>query len=100
MLQQDVPDDYVVSTGESHSVKEFLQKVFSYLDLDWQEYVETDPYYFRPTEVDFLLGDSSKARNKLNWKPKIGFQELIRIMTEHDLELAEREVHAHKFSKR
>jgi GDPmannose 4,6-dehydratase len=99
MLQQDAPDDYVVSTGESHSVKEFLEKVFSYLGLEWQEYVETDPYYFRPTEVDFLLGDASKARNKLNWKPKVGFQELIRIMTEYDLELAERESHALQFRK-
>ena len=100
MLQQDAPDDYVVSTGESHSVKEFLESVFSYLGLDWQEYVETDPYYFRPTEVDFLLGDSSKARNNLNWKPKIGFQELVRIMTEYDLELAEREAHALQFRKK
>jgi len=99
MLQQDSPDDYVVSTGESHSVKEFLESVFSHLGLDWQEYVETDPYYFRPTEVDFLLGDSSKARNKLNWKPKIGFQELVRIMTEYDLEQAEREAHALQFRK-
>ena len=62
MLQQDRPNDYVVSTGESHSVKEFLESVFSYLGLDWQEYVETDPYYFRPTEVDFLRGDATKAR--------------------------------------
>ena len=99
MLQQDAPDDYVVSTGESHSVKEFLESVFSYLGLDWQEYVETDPYYFRPTEVDFLRGDSSKARNNLNWKPKIGFQELVRIMTEYDLELAEREAHALQFQQ-
>jgi len=99
MLQQEVPGDYVVSTGESHSVKEFLDKVFSYLGLDWQEYVEIDPYYFRPTEVDFLRGDFSKARNNLNWKPKIGFQELVRIMTDYDLELAEREAHALQFRK-
>ncbi len=99
MLQQDGPDDYVVATGESHSVREFLEAVFSHLGLDWQEYVEIDPYYFRPTEVDFLLGDSSKARNNLNWKPKIGFQELVRIMTEYDLELAEREAHALQFRK-
>jgi len=99
MLQQDAPDDYVMSTGESHSVKEFLDSVFKYLELDWQEYVETDPYYFRPTEVDFLLGDSSKARNKLNWKPKVVFQELVRIMTEYDLDMAEREAHALQFRK-
>ena len=99
MLQQDVPDDYTISTGESHSVKEFLESAFSYLDLDWQEHVEIDPYYLRPTEVDFLLGDSSKAKRKLNWKPKISFQELVRIMTEHDLELAEREAHALQFKR-
>jgi GDPmannose 4,6-dehydratase len=78
-------------------VKEFLESIFSCLRLDWQEYVETDPYYFRPTEVDFLLGDSSKARNNLNWKPRIGFQELVRMMTEYDLELAEREAHELQF---
>jgi len=99
MLQQDTPDDYVVSTGESHSVKEFLEEVFSYLGLDWQKHVKIDPYYFRPTEVDALLGDSSKAQKKLNWKPRIGFKELVRIMTEYDLELAEREAHALKFRK-
>lgn len=99
MLQQEAPDDYVVATGESHSVKEFLDSVFSYLDLDWQDYVEVDPYYLRPTEVDFLLGDSSRANSKLNWKPRIGFQELVRTMTEYDLELAEREAHALKFCK-
>jgi len=100
MLQQDTPDDYVIATGESHSVKEFVAAVFSYLDLDWQEYVEIDPYYFRPTEVDFLLGDSSKAKTKLKWQPKIRFNELVKIMTEYDLELAEREAHAMKFVKK
>ena len=99
MLQQDVPDDYVVSTGESHSVMEFLDCVFSYLGLDRQEHVEIDSYYFRPTEVDSLRGDSSKAHKNLNWHPKIGFHELVRIMTEHDLELAEREAHAMQFRK-
>jgi GDPmannose 4,6-dehydratase len=99
MLQQDEPDDYVVATGESHTVKEFLDAVFSHLSLDWREYVETDSYYFRPTEVDYLLGDSSKARRILNWRPKHSFQDLVRIMTEHDLELAEREAHALQFRK-
>ena len=99
MLKQDSPDDYVVATGESYSVREFLERVFSYLGLDWQEHVEIDSYYFRPTEVDYLLGDSSKARNNLNWKPKVGFKDLVRIMTEHDLELAEREAHALQFRK-
>jgi GDPmannose 4,6-dehydratase len=99
MLQQDNADDYVVSTGESHSVKEFAENVFSYLGLDWQKHVEIDPYYFRPTEVDFLMGDSSKAKNVLGWKPKVGFQELVKLMTEFDLEMAEREAHALKFSR-
>jgi GDPmannose 4,6-dehydratase len=99
MLQQDAPDDYVVATGESHSVKEFLDAVFSHLDLDWREYVETDRYYFRPTEVDYLLGDSSKARRKLNWHPKLSFHDLVRIMTEQDYELAEREAHGLQFRK-
>lgn len=99
MLQQDAADDYVISTGESYTVKEFLRSVFSYLELNWEEYVEIDPYYLRPTEVDFLLGDSAKAKRKLNWEPKIDFQELVRLMTEHDLELAEREAHAQTFGK-
>lgn len=99
MLQQDRPDDYVIATGESHSVKEFLEKVFSLLDLNWQDYVEIDPYYFRPTEVDFLLGDPSKAKVKLEWTPRVGFDDLVKIMTEYDLDLAEREAHALTFCK-
>jgi GDPmannose 4,6-dehydratase len=99
IVQQDIPDDYVIATGESHTVREFVEKVFSLLELDWREYVEIDPYYYRPTEVEFLLGDSSKAQEKLKWKPKICFEELIKIMTEYDLELAEREAHSLTFSK-
>ena len=91
MLQQDRPDDYVVSTGETHSVREFLEAVFGYLDLDWQGYVEVDPRYYRPTEVDLLLGDASKARKVLGWKPAVTFQALARMMTEADLKLAEQE---------
>jgi len=91
MLQQDQPDDYVVATGESHSVREFLDEVFGYLDLDWREYVEIDPRYFRPTEVDVLQGDASKARTKLGWEPKVTFRQLARMMTEADLKLAEEE---------
>ncbi|HOK66129.1 MAG TPA: GDP-mannose 4,6-dehydratase [Anaerohalosphaeraceae bacterium] len=91
MLQQDQPDDYVVATGESHSVREFLDEVFGYLDLDWHQYVEIDPRYFRPTEVDVLQGDASKARAKLGWKPKVTFKQLARMMTEADLKLAEEE---------
>lgn len=91
MLQQDKPDDYVVATGESHSVREFVAEVFKYVDMDWQEYVEIDPRYFRPSEVDILQGDASKARKVLKWKPKITFEELARMMTDADLKLAERE---------
>jgi GDPmannose 4,6-dehydratase len=91
MLQQDTPDDYVVATGESHSVREFLEAAFRYAGLDWEEYVEIDPRYFRPSEVDYLLGDSTKARTILGWKPRVGFQELVARMVDHDLKLAEQE---------
>jgi len=97
MLQQEQPDDYVVATGEAHSVEEFLDEVFGRLSLDWHAYVKIDPRFFRPAEVDYLLGDASKARAKLGWKPRITFKELARIMTEYDLELAEREAHAASF---
>lgn len=100
ILQQDSPDDYVIATGESRSVKEFLEKVFSQLEIPWQDYVEIDPYYFRPTEVDNLLGDASKAKSRLKWTPKTNFDELVTLMVEHDLDLAEREAHALKFCKR
>jgi GDPmannose 4,6-dehydratase len=91
MLQQDKPDDYVVATGESHSVKEFVAEVFSYLDLDWQKYVEIDQRYFRPTEVDYLQGDASKAKKVLKWEPKVTFKELARLMTDADMKIAENE---------
>lgn len=91
MLQQDKPDDYVIATGQTHSVREFLDEVFGYLDLDWQKYVEIDPRYYRPSEVDFLLGDSSKARKALKWEPKVTFKELARMMTDADMKLAEDE---------
>ncbi|AEN73883.1 GDP-mannose 4,6-dehydratase [Rhodothermus marinus SG0.5JP17-172] len=91
MLQQDEPDDYVIATGESHSVREFLELAFGMLDLDWRKYVKIDPRYFRPTEVDHLLGDASKAREKLGWRPRVSFEELVRMMVEHDLELARQE---------
>lgn len=91
MLQQPQPDDYVIATGEAHSVREFLEEAFHLLGLDPYEYVEIDPRYFRPTEVDYLLGDASKAREKLNWQPKVSFKELVRRMVEHDLELARME---------
>jgi len=91
MLQQDEPDDYVIATGESHSVREFLEMAFEMLGLDWRRHVEIDPRYFRPTEVDYLLGDASKAREKLGWRPRVSFEELVRMMVEHDLELARQE---------
>lgn len=99
MLQQEKPDDYVIATGESHSVQEFLDAVFDVLELDWRDYVSTDPYYYRAAEVDYLMGDPSKAQRVLGWSPRISFEELVRRMTEHDLELAEREAHAERFVK-
>ncbi|MBM4312882.1 MAG: GDP-mannose 4,6-dehydratase [Deltaproteobacteria bacterium] len=91
ILQQDSPDDYVIATGETHSVREFAEKVFAKLDLDYQKYVLIDPRYFRPTEVDVLLGDAAKARKALHWLPKVGFDQLIEMMVAADLETAEKE---------
>lgn len=93
MLQQPEPDDYVIATGECHSVREFLEEVFGYLNMDWRDFVEIDPWYQRPAEVDLLVGDASKARAKLGWQPRLKFRDLVRIMTDHDLDLAEREAH-------
>lgn len=90
MLQQDKPDDFVVATGETHSVREFVEEVFGYLDLDWRKYVEIDPRYFRPSEVDYLEGDASKAKKILKWKPKVDFKGLARMMTDADMKSAER----------
>jgi GDPmannose 4,6-dehydratase len=86
MLQQDGPDDYVIATGESHSVREFLEEAFTYQGLNWKEYVEIDSRYFRPTEVGYLQGDASKARKKLGWQPKIHFKELVKLMVDADLQ--------------
>jgi GDPmannose 4,6-dehydratase len=91
ILQQDRPDDYVIATGETHSVREFAEKVFAKLDLDYKQHVAIDPRYFRPTEVDVLLGDASKARKALGWRPKVGFEELIAMMVAADREIAEKE---------
>ncbi|MEN6332014.1 MAG: GDP-mannose 4,6-dehydratase [Smithella sp.] len=91
MLQQEKPDDYVIATGETHSVREFVERVFSKLDLDYKKHVEVDPQYFRPTEVDVLLGDSSKARKILGWNPKVSFDRLVDMMISADLELAKKE---------
>jgi GDPmannose 4,6-dehydratase len=84
MLQQDEPDDYVLATGETHSVQDFLDEAFSYAGLEWREYVTTDPRYFRPSEVDLLLGDYSKAKEKLGWEPTVRFRELVRMMVDAD----------------
>ncbi|KOR36280.1 MULTISPECIES: GDP-mannose 4,6-dehydratase [Planktothricoides] len=86
MLQQDEPDDYVLSTNETHSIREFLDIAFNYVNLDWHDYVEFDPRYLRPAEVDILIGDSTKARQKLGWQPSVTFEELVILMVEADLE--------------
>ena len=91
MLQQETPEDYVIATGETHSVREFLDVVFGLLDLDWKRHVEVDPRYLRPAEVDLLLGDPAKAQKQLGWEPSVRFEELARMMTESDLKLARRE---------
>jgi GDPmannose 4,6-dehydratase len=91
MLQQGWPSDYVIATGETHSVKEFLTEVFEYLELDWTKYVKYDKRYERPTEVDALQGDSSKARADLGWEPKVDFKKLVRLMVDADMALAEKE---------
>ncbi len=94
MLQQDEPDDFVIATGETHTVREFLELAFSEVGLDWQDYVDTDPRYLRPTEVDLLLGDPAKAREKLGWRPKVDLAELVKIMIDADRDLAAREAHS------
>jgi GDPmannose 4,6-dehydratase len=86
MLQQEQPDDYVIATGETHSVREFLEEAFSHVGLDWREHVVTDPKYLRPAEVDILLGDPTKARTVLGWKPRVSFKELVRLMVDADME--------------
>jgi GDPmannose 4,6-dehydratase len=91
MLQQDQPDDYVVATNETHTIKEFIEETFGLLNLDWQKYVKYDARYERPAEVDLLIGNPAKAKKQLGWEPKVRFKELVKIMTEADLELAKRE---------
>jgi len=94
MMQQENPDDYVIATGENHSVREFLELAFARVELDWQKYVELDARFLRPAEVDNLRGDSSKARRLLNWQPKVNFEQLVALMVDADMELAERELKA------
>ena len=91
MLQQDAPDDYVIATGEARSVREFLDEAAACLDLDWRAHVEIDPRYYRPAEVDLLLGDATKARAALGWAPRTSFRDLVGMMVGDDLALAHRE---------
>jgi GDPmannose 4,6-dehydratase len=91
MLQQENPDDYVVATNETHSVREFCQEAFQLLDLDWEKYVSHDTRYERPAEVELLIGDPAKARRQLGWEPKVKFKELVRLMIDADLKLAQHE---------
>jgi GDPmannose 4,6-dehydratase len=91
MLQRQPPEDYVIATGETHSVREFLDEVFGHLGLEWQKHVEVDPRYLRPAEVDLLLGDATRARRDLGWQPKVTFKQLAKMMTEADWDLARRE---------
>ena len=93
MLQADEPEDYVLATGETHTVEEFLEEAFTYAGLDWRNYVKTDPRYFRPAEVDLLIGDYSKAKEKLHWEPTVRFQELVRMMVDADRERGTLEEH-------
>jgi GDPmannose 4,6-dehydratase len=91
MLQHSEPGDFVVATGEAFSVRQLCEEAFSCAGLDWEKYVEIDPQYFRPTEVDYLLGDPSKAKNAFGWKPKTSFQQLVKMMVDSDVRLAESE---------
>jgi GDPmannose 4,6-dehydratase len=92
MLQQDTPEDFVVATGESHSVREFCELAFGHAGLDWERYVEIDPRYFRPAEVDYLMGDPTRANRQLGWKARTGFEELARLMVEADMKLLDDEL--------
>ena len=92
MLQQDIPDDYVIATGEKHTVREFVELAFSHADLDWHDYVRTDPAFFRPAEVNTLRGDATKARQELGWQPEVNFATLIHMMVDADLKRVQKEL--------
>jgi GDPmannose 4,6-dehydratase len=98
MLQQEEPDDYVVATGETHSVRELLEEAFSYVGLDWHKHLVIDQRYYRPAEVDFLIGDPSKAKTKLGWEAKTKFQDLVRLMVDADLETARKDAHMNNYN--
>jgi GDPmannose 4,6-dehydratase len=91
MMQVDVPEDWVIATGETHTVKEFAELAFQSVNLNYQDYIQTSKKYFRPNEVEYLLGDPSKANDKLNWKPKTSFKELVKMMVDYDIQLAKKE---------
>jgi len=93
MLQQEEPDDYVIATGETHSVRELLEETFSYAGLDWRKHLAIDERYYRPAEVDLLIGDPGKAKRKLGWEAKTKFKDLVRLMVDADMETARKEVH-------
>jgi len=95
MLQLDSPDDFVVATGETHSVREFLESAFDHVGLDWQKFVEIDPRYFRPTEVRFLQGDARKAERVLGWRPQVKFHHLVKLMVDADIKLLEDQLSGH-----
>lgn len=92
MMQQDRPDDYIIATGETHSVRDFLDEAFGCVGLDWKKYVEIDTKYFRPAEVDELVGDYSKAKKKLGWEPKVKFKQLIKMMVDEDIKLVKEKI--------
>ena len=97
MLQQEQPDDYVIATGETHSVQELLEEAFSYAGLDWRNHLDIDKRYYRPAEVDLLIGDASKAKQKLGWTAGTKFKELVRLMVDADLEAAGKEAHMNSY---
>ncbi len=92
MLQQPEPDDYVLATGDARSVRELLECAFGLAELDWKRYVQIDPRYFRPAEVDILLGDAAKAKTKLGWTPKVSFEQLVAMMVNSDMELVRKKI--------
>ncbi len=100
MLQHGEPDDFIIATGENHSVQEFVEEAFSLCELDWKKHIEIDPRYFRPAEVDYLMGDASKAKEKLRWAPRVRFKELVRLMVVADLEAVHREVNGFRAVQR
>jgi GDPmannose 4,6-dehydratase len=99
MLQQDEPDDYVIATGQTHSVSELVEEAFSYAGLDWRKHLEVDERYYRPAEVDLLIGDASKAKRKLGWQAKTTFKDLVRLMVDADMVSAKQEAHLNSYNK-